>query len=113
MVTSTWIGFSHLYIHSIHSQSYTDIDCVNLLNKSTSYLPGIFFKTDHTSFLLPPYRHRVFSADFANLLEQLYQHLYPEYVIMCISPFYTLSGRAVLCGEEIGLLMNATIVYSS
>ena len=93
---------------TMSSQSYTDIDCVKLLNKSTSYLPGISFKADHTSLLLPPYRHRVFSADFVNLLEQLYQQLYPEYVIMCISPFYTLSGRALLCGEQIGSVMNAT-----
>ena len=27
---------------------------------------------------------------------------------MCISPFYTLSGRALLCGEQIGSVMNAT-----
>ena len=27
---------------------------------------------------------------------------------MCISPLYTLSGQVVLCGEQIGSVMNAT-----
>ena len=92
----------------IPSQVLNDMACFNLLNKSTAKLPGISFEVDHTTALLPPLCTRVFSSDFVKILEQLYKHLYPDWVITSISPFYTLSGGAALCGEVLGSNLNAT-----
>lgn len=97
------------------SECYTDIDCLKLLNFSTARLPNIdiSFKIDHTVALLPPLSCCVFSAELVKQLEQLYLHLYPQYNIVSIPPFYSFSGRAILCGEVLGSVVNATSCKSA
>ena len=86
----------------------SDVESFNAVKKSTAHLPGIYFEADKTANLLPPMCNRVFSADIVSDLDQLYKKLYPECVIMSISPFYTRSGRALVYGEVLGSVLNAT-----
>jgi len=53
-------------------------------------------------------RHCVFSAALVKHLELLYKQLYPQHGLVSVPPFYTLSGRALVCGEVMGSVMNAT-----
>ena len=95
------------------SVCYTDIDCLKLLNVSTAHLPSVSFELNHTVTLLPPLRQCVFPADLVKNLKLLYQQLYHEYNIVSISPFNLHSGRALLCGEVLGSVMNATSCKSA
>ena len=93
------------------SLHYADTDCLRLLNISTAHLPGTSFVVDHTVSILSPSRRRVLDADSISKLELLYQQLYPDLNI--ISPFYLHAGRAILCGDILGSVMNATSCQSS
>jgi hypothetical protein len=98
----------HQKISTMPSLNYADTDCVKLLNISTAHLPSTSFTVDHTVSILSPSRHRVFDADYVSKLELLYQQLYPDLNIISISPFYQHAGRATLCGDILGSVMNAT-----
>lgn len=58
-------------------------------------------------------RRQVFPAHLVNDLDKLYKSLYPELSITSLSSFYTRSGRAVVCGEILGSVLNATSNKSS
>ena len=55
-------------------------------------------------------RKQVFPA---HLVDKLYKSLYLELSITSLSSFYTRSGRAVVCGEVLGSVLNATSNKSS
>ena len=86
----------------------SDVACFNVLNKSTAQLPGICFEVDKTIHLLPPVRRHIFPANIVSDLDQLYKALYPESLITSLSAFYMRSGRAEVCGEILGSVLNAT-----
>ena len=86
---------------------------MRLLNISTAHLPGTSFVVDHTVSILSPSHRRVLDADSISKLELLYQQLYPDLNIISVSPFYLHAGRAILCGDILGFVMNATSCQSS
>ena len=63
---------------------------------------------EKTIHLLSPMCRHVFPARLVNDLDQLYKALYPEPLITSLSAFYMRSGRAVVCGEILGSVLNAT-----
>ena len=85
-----------------------------LLQYSSSSLATIAsFENSGMVSLLSPMHEDVFEGDEVRCLEALYKQLYPQKVLGTISPFYIRSGRATLCNQVIGSLMNSTSARSS
>ena len=87
-----------------------DLDCLSLLNTSISSLPNsaLSFETNHNISLLSPSRRCVFLSSTIKQLEQLYKQLYPSRASVCVSPFHVRAGRAMVYGEVLGSMLNAT-----
>lgn len=99
--------FLHLETNKA-SVMLSDVNCFNVQKKSTANLPGICFEVDETIHLLPPMHSHVFSASELNDLDRFYKALYPDFSLSSLSAFYMRSGRAVVCGEVRGSVLNAT-----
>ena len=85
-----------------------------MLQYSTSRLTSIqSFENCGMVTLLAPLHEDIFDSEEVQQLELLYKQLYPHSVVARVSPFYIRSGRAALCNQVIGSVMNATSCNSS
>lgn len=93
--------------------SVMNVDTLTILNMSSSPLTTIqSFGSSGNATVLPPVREDIFNSEMLKDLELLYGQLYPS-TDMYISPFFVCSGRATLCGQVVGSVMNATSCNSS
>lgn len=91
-----------------------DEHALKILKMSTDPLSSIdSFENFGVSALLPPFREDVLDSMFVKDLESLYSQLYPCQVITHVSPFYVRAGRALLCNQVIGSVMNSASCNSS
>ena len=99
---------------SLTSVSFDEIDTLRILNFSSSPLNSIqSFGNSDSALLLPPYHEGILPAEKVKLLKLLYTQLYQSKVVSRVSPFYIRSGRASLCNQVIGSMMNAASCNSS
>ena len=93
--------------------SMDDENSLALLNMSLRPLNSISFQNNSVVNILPPFHEDVFSSELQKDLKMFYTQLYPDCTIEKVSPFFIRCGRAVLCGQLIGSVMNATSSNSS
>lgn len=69
--------------------------------------------TNDAVCLMPPFHEDIFPSEVVRNLDIFYSQLYSHLTIENNSPFFIHSGRAILCGQLIGSVMNATSSSSS
>ena len=90
------------------------IQPLTTLNMSLMQLHTIVsFHNNGIINVLPPLHEDVFSSELLKSLNTLFTKLYARYTIESCSPFFIRFGRAGLCGQVIGSVVNATSSNSS
>jgi len=72
-----------------------------------------FFQSNKAIAMLPPFHEDVFCAKLLDDLMSFYKIIYPHCTVEHISPFFVRCGRATLCNQLVGSLLNSRSSNSS